>query len=144
MRKMLLPLAAVAVALLATGCTGPEQKLGRGLTNTYELVRWGELRRSVEANEIEPLPGTGAYGLIRGFNRSVARATLGVFETATFPIPTPTYRPMFTKFLDPDPVFPESYTPGLLSDGLLDTDTYTGFSGGDIAPFIPGSRFQVF
>ena len=27
---------------------------------------------------------------------------------------------------------------------MFDTDTYTGFSGGDIAPFLPGSRFKVF
>ena len=51
---------------------------------------------------------------------------------------------MFTSYLKPDPVFPESYKPGLISDALFDTDTYTGFSGGDVAPFIPGSRFRVF
>jgi hypothetical protein len=27
---------------------------------------------------------------------------------------------------------------------VFDTDTYMGFSGGDVAPFIPGSRFRVF
>ena len=32
----------------------------------------------------------------------------------------------------------------LISNPLFDTDTYTGFSGGDIAPFVPGSRFQIF
>jgi putative exosortase-associated protein (TIGR04073 family) len=144
MRKIFFPLAAVAVALYVAGCTGPEQKLGRGLSNTFEVVRWGELRRSVEMNSIEPLPGTGYFGLVHGFDRSVARAGLGVFETVTFPIPTPTYRPMFTKYIEPDPVFPESYKPGLFSDSLFDTDTYTGFSGGDVAPFIPGSRFSIF
>jgi putative exosortase-associated protein (TIGR04073 family) len=144
MRKMLLPLAAVAVALLAAGCTGPEQKLGRGLSNCYEVIRLGELRRSVEQDAIEPMPGTGAYGFFRGIDRSVARATLGVFETVTFPIPTPTYQPMFTRYLTPDPAFPANFTPGLLSDSLFDTDTYTGVGCGDVAPFIPGSRFQVF
>jgi putative exosortase-associated protein (TIGR04073 family) len=134
----------VAVALYVSGCTGPEQKLGRGLSNTFEVVRWGELRRSVEQNSIGPLPGTGYFGFVHGFDRSVARAGLGVFETVTFPIPTPTYRPMFTKYIAPDPVFPDSYTPGLFSDSLFDTDTYTGFSGGDVAPFIPGSRFSIF
>jgi hypothetical protein len=43
-----------------------------------------------------------------------------------------------------DPVFPESYKPGLVSDALFDTDTYTGFSGGDVAPWFPGSRFSIF
>jgi putative exosortase-associated protein (TIGR04073 family) len=144
MRKIILPLAAVAMVFLAAGCTGPEQKLGRGLSNTYELVRWGELRRSIEQNAVEPLPGTGYFGVIHGFDRSLARAGLGVVETITFPIPTPDYQPMFTRYLAPDPVFPESYKPGLLSDSLFDTDTYTGFSGGDVAPYVPGSRFSIF
>ena len=39
--------------LFAAGCTGPEQKLGRGLDNTFEIVRWGELRRSVEQNAVD-------------------------------------------------------------------------------------------
>lgn len=144
MRKIIFPLAAIVVALFAVGCAGPEQKLGRGLSNTYEIVRWGELRRSVELNSIEPLPGTGYYGLIHGFDRSLARTGLGVMETLTFPIPTPTYQPMFTKYLAPDPVFPANYKPGHISDSLFDTDTYTGFSGGDVAPWVPGSRFTIF
>jgi len=144
MRKVILPLAVLAVALFAAGCTGPEQKLGRGLSNTFEIVRLGELRRSIELNSVEPLPGTGYFGLIHGIDRSLARTGLGVFETVTFPIPTPTYRPIFTKYIAPDPVFPESYKPGLYSDALFDTDTYTGFSGGDVAPWVPGSRFSIF
>jgi putative exosortase-associated protein (TIGR04073 family) len=152
MHKLILPLAAVAVALFATGCSGPEQKLGRGLSNTYEIVRWGELRRSVEEGAIEPLPGQGCYAFIHGFDRSIARTGVGLAETLTFPIPTPTYGPAFVSFYetDPtsapmvDPVFPESYKPGLVSDALFDTDTYTGFSGGDVAPWIPGSRFSIF
>ena len=144
MRKLILPLAAVAVAMFASGCTGPEQKLGRGLSNSYEIVRWGELRRSVEQNAVEPISGTGYFGFIHGVNRSLARTGLGVFEVATFPIPMPTYKPIFTKYFDADPVFPESYEPNLLSDALFDTDTYTGFSGGDVAPEVPGSRFSIF
>ena len=162
MRKKIFPLVAAALALFAAGCNGPEQKLGRGLSNTYELVRWGELRRSVEHATVEPLPGYGYYGLIHGFDRSLQRAGIGIFEVATFPLPTPTYGPpsywymdplknpvdlqsVFTeKLFQPDPVFPSSYKPGLLSDSLFDTDTYTGFSGGDVAPWIPGSRFSVF
>jgi putative exosortase-associated protein (TIGR04073 family) len=149
MRKIIFPLAALAVALFAAGCVGPEQKLGRGLSNTYEIVRWGELRRSVELNAMEPLPGTGCFGLIHGFDRSVTRAGIGLMETITFPIPTPTYQPMFKNFYDfgtvpGEPVFPANYKPGLLSDSLFDTDTYTGFTGGDVAPWVPGSRFSVF
>jgi putative exosortase-associated protein (TIGR04073 family) len=143
MRKIIFPLAAVAAALLATGCTGPEQKLGRGLSNCSEAIRWGELRSSVEQNAIEPMPGNGYFGLIHGFDRSLARMGLGVFEVATFPIPMPTYKPIFTKYIAADPVYPKSYAPGLVSDALFDTDTFTGFTGGDVAPWVPGSRFSV-
>ena len=51
---------------------------------------------------------------------------------------------MWTSYVVPGYVGPESYRPGLYSDAMFDTDTYSGFSGGDVAPFIPGSRFQVF
>ena len=89
-------------------------------------------------------------------DRSLQRIGLGVFEVATFPIPTPDYQPILKKsptapdsvytekYFSPDPAFPESYKPGLLSDSLFDADTYTGFGGGDIAPWVMGSRFSVF
>jgi putative exosortase-associated protein (TIGR04073 family) len=144
MRKIIFPLIAVAAAIFAAGCSGPEQKLGRGLSNTYEVVRWGELRRSIEQNAVLAQPGYGYFGALHGFDRSLQRAGLGVMEVATFPIPMPNYQPMFTRYFAPDPVFPESYAPGLLSDALFDTDTYTGFSGGDVAPWVPGSRFSIF
>jgi putative exosortase-associated protein (TIGR04073 family) len=144
MRKIIFSLVAVAVAVFVSGCTGPEQKLGRGLSNTFEIVRMGELRRSVELNSVEPLEGTGYFGLIHGIDRTLARTGLGLAEVITFPIPTPTYRPIFTKYFAPDPVYPESYAPGRYSDALFDTDTYSGFSGGDVAPYIPGSRFAIF
>jgi hypothetical protein len=42
------------------------------------------------------------------------------------------------------PTYPDSYRPGLMSDSIFSTDTSLGFSGGDIAPMIQGSRFRVF
>ena len=42
------------------------------------------------------------------------------------------------------PTYPDSYRPGLLSDSIFATDTSLGFSGGDVAPMIQGSRFRVF
>jgi len=142
MRKIIFPIIAGVVAVFATGCAGPDQKLGRGLSNTYELVRWGELRQSVEESAIMARPGEGYYGAVHGFVRSVGRAALGVFEVATFPIPS--YEPILTDSFSPDPAYPETYKPGMPNDPLFHTDTYTGFSGGDVAPFIPGSRFKVF
>lgn len=143
MRKMIFTLAVAALApLFLTGCTGPEQKLGRGLSNTYEVVRWGELRQSVEQDAVLGVPGNGCYGFIHGFDRSLQRTGLGLYEVVTFPVPS--YNPVMTKSFSPSPALPESYKPGLIADPLFSTDTYTGFSGGDVAPFIPGSRFKVF
>ena len=151
-------------AVLATGCAGPEKKLGRGLLNVTEFARMGELRHSMEQTAIwENTDSAYTTGIIRGFNRSVVRTMMGAFEVATFPLPTPTYDAMFTSTnrIYPDenirnksypfggmvfseyPIYPDNFKPGLADDSTFHTDTVLGFSGGDIAPFIPGSRFKV-
>ena len=131
------------VALFAAGCANPEQKLGRGLSNSFEIVRMGEFRRTVEQTAIFDSPGEGyTTGVVRGFDRSMARTGIGLYEVLTFPFPP--YTPVATKSFSVNPVFPESYRPQLVSDPLFRTDTYSGFSGGDVAPFIPGSRFRIF
>jgi len=144
MRNKFPLLGALAITgLLAAGCAGPERKLGRGMGNTFELVRWGEMRRAVEQTAMFDSPDT-AYttGAIRGFNRSLARAGVGLYEVVTFPVPS--YDPVATKYLKPDPVYPDNYKPRLLDDANFSTDTALGFTGGDIAPILPGSRFRVF
>ena len=134
---------AALAAVFTSGCTGPETKLGRGVSNTLEPARMGEMRRSVEQAAIFDSPSAGyTFGVVRGFDHTVARTAMGAFEVVTFPLPP--YQPLFTSYVKPSPVFPESYKPGRISEGLFDTDTYMGFSGGDVAPFIPGSRFRVF
>jgi putative exosortase-associated protein (TIGR04073 family) len=134
---------AVLTAVFTSGCAGPEQKLGRGINNFDEVIRMGEMRRSIEQQAVFDPQGDGyAYGIVRGFDRSVTRAGLGVFEVVTFPLPP--YEPVLTKYLSPEPAFPASYKPQRFSDSIFDTDTYTGFSGGDVMPFIPGSRFNIF
>ena len=143
MRKIIFPLAASLAAMFAAGCAGPEQKLGRGVSNSWDIIRLGEMRRTIEQTAVLGSPDQGyTTGVIRGFDRSVQRTGLGLYEIVTFPFPP--YEPVATKYFSPRPAYPESYRPGLISDPLFDTDTYTGFSGGDIAPFVPGSRFQVF
>jgi putative exosortase-associated protein (TIGR04073 family) len=143
MRKLIFPLAAALAALFAAGCTGPEQKLGRGIANSADIVRFGELRRSVEQTSVFNSPDQGCtFGVIQGVDRTLQRTGFGLYEIVTFPFPP--YHPVLTSYFTPDPTYPESYKPGLISDPLFDTDTYTGFSGGDIAPFVPGSRFRVF
>lgn len=133
----------VLVVVFTSGCTGPEQKLGRGMRNTWEAVRLGDMRRSIEQTSVFESPADGyTTGLISGLDHSIVRTGVGVYEMVTFPIPP--YHPVLTRYIAPEPVSPESYKPGLMSSELFDTDTYTGFSGGDVAPFIPGSRFKVF
>jgi putative exosortase-associated protein (TIGR04073 family) len=142
MRKLIFLFAAAAVVAL-TGCSGPEHKLARGLDNTLELVRWGDMRQSVEQSAVFSAPDvTYTYGAVHGFDQSLKRAALGVAEVATFPLPS--YEPVLTDYVPAHPQSPASYRPGLISSSTFDTDTYTGFPGGDVAPFIPGSRFKVF
>ena len=130
-------------AVLVSGCAGPETKLGRGVSNLGEVARGGELRRTVEETAVLDSPDAGyTVGVIRGIDRSVARTGVGLYEIVTFPFPP--YHPVLTRYLAPEPVYPDNYKPGLVSDAMFDTDTYVGYSGGDIAPFVPGSRFTVF
>jgi putative exosortase-associated protein (TIGR04073 family) len=134
---------AALAAVFTSGCAGPEAKLGRGMSNVVEPVRMGEIRRSVEQTAIFESPSAGyTAGMVNGFDHTVARTAMGVYEVVTFPLPP--YKPLFPRYIKPTPVYPESYKPGRISEGVFDTDTYMGFSGGDVAPFIPGSRFRVF
>jgi putative exosortase-associated protein (TIGR04073 family) len=144
MRNTVFLLAAVAaLGTLAGGCANAEKKFGRGMRNSYEVVRLGEMRRSVEQTALFEGPEVGyTTGFVIGFNRTLARTGLGVFEVLTAPLPP--YKPLFTSYLAPNPVYPDSYRPGLIDEPTFATDTMLGFSGGDIAPFIPGSRFKVF
>lgn len=150
MRSTLFSALILAVgASLVVGCKGPSKKLGRGVTNATEFARLGELRRSVEQEALWSGP-QAAYssGVINGINRSVLRTLVGVGEVLTFPIPS--YEPWLKPGnpLMPDatvgPAFPDSYKPGLVADGVFETDSNLGFSGGDVAPLVPGSRFRIF
>jgi putative exosortase-associated protein (TIGR04073 family) len=162
MRKIGCLLAVVAIVDL-TGCAGPEQKLGRGLNNLTELARGGEIHRAMEQTALWDGPSM-AYttGFIRGFNRSMARTGIGLYEVLTFPIPSydPLLAPKARLYPDPSvkttrypwgglvlpakPVYPASYEPQLVADSIFSTDTALGFSGGDVFPFSPGSRFRIF
>jgi len=147
--KLSLFAAAALVAALSVGCAGPEKKLGRGINNVTEFARLGELRRSVEQTALQDGAAVGyTTGFLRGINRSVIRTAVGAFEVVTFPIPS--YDPYLAPGcpLMPDasvkPVWPDSYEPHLISDTTFEPDAALGFSGGDMMPFVPGSRFRVF
>ena len=143
---------AVLAAMLTAGCSGEkfqsglyntEDKFGRGMRNSFEIVRMGDMRRTVEQTTIFDSPSQGyTTGFVRGLNKSLTRTGVGVYEMVTAPFPP--YHPVLTHYIPAEPTGPESYKPGRISSGLFDTDTYMGFSGGEVAPFIPGSRFRVF
>lgn len=120
-----------------------ENKFGRGMANTYEIVRTGEMRRSLEQSALTS-GGDFAYttGFIHGVNRTLGRTGIGVYEMISAPFPP--YGPVCTDTFAPGPVYPDNYTPGVIADSAFATDTYLGYSGGDVLPFIPGVRFKVF
>jgi putative exosortase-associated protein (TIGR04073 family) len=137
-------LAAVALAgLFSTGCANTEKKLGRGMRNSFEIVRLGEMRREMEQSAFTDGPEVSyTTGFIRGLDRTLARTGIGLYEIVTAPIPP--YHPICTDHFAPEPVYPDNCVPNLVQDPLYASDTHIGFGGGDIAPFVPGSRFSVF
>ena len=144
MRKTLPLLALLVVAVaLTSGCANVEKKFGRGMANLIEPLRLGEIRRSMEQTALFEGPEV-AYtgGFITGLNRTLARTGIGVYEVVTAPIPP--YGPVATDYLTPNPVFPDSYQPSLIEGSTFATDANLGFSGGDVMPFVPGSRFRIF
>lgn len=133
----------VLLAVLATGCAGPEKKFGRGINNVYEPIRLAEMRRSIEQGALANPESINYHtGVIRGLNRTLARTGVGIYEIITSPFPP--YDPVFTDYMAPNPQYPDSYKPGLFEDSVFATDSNIGFSGGAVAPFIPGSRFHIF
>jgi putative exosortase-associated protein (TIGR04073 family) len=140
----LLALAALG-ALFTAGCAGPEQRLGSGFTNVTEFARLGEMQRSVEQSSVFDPDAGAATGLIHGFDQSVYRTVAGVYQIVTFPAGNALTESSFDqKYIPRGTTYPDSYRPGLPDTSTFQTDTYFGFSGGDVAPFVPGSRFAVF
>ena len=136
--------AAVATLALA-GCAGPEQKLGRGLTNLAEFTRMGEMSRSYEqASLFDGQDFGGTTGIVRGFNATMKRTLYGAYEVVTFPLPNHKNQDYGPLLKPVDPIYPASYKPGLPDDPVLNTDYAVGFGSGDLFPFVPGSRFRVF
>ena len=147
MRKTLPLLAVLGIAvILSSGCaytSKVENKFGRGMANTYEIVRAGEMRRSMEQTAAFQGPDMAySTGFMHGLNRTLARTGIGVYEVVTAPFPP--YHPVFTDQFAPGPVYPDNYTPGLVADSMFATDTELGYGGGDVLPFVPGMRFRVF
>jgi putative exosortase-associated protein (TIGR04073 family) len=143
-RTPILTLAAIAgLGLLVSGCAKPEQKFSRGLRNASEFARMGEIRRSVEQTALfDGADKAYSAGIMKGINKSLARTGMGIFELITFPFPP--YEPVMTHYVSPELAYPASFKPDWVADQTMATDTYMGFSGGDIAPMIPGSRFRIF
>src|SRR5688572_29489958 len=119
--------AALFVAVLATGCAGPTKKLGRGINNSLEPIRLAEWQRTIEQTKLYDAPqNNGPTAMVKGFNRTMARTGLGIYEIITFPIPS--YDPIWTAYLAPNPQYPDSYQPGLPDGPGFRTDSSLGFS----------------
>ncbi len=143
MRKFSFLLAVVALSFFAGGCAKSGQKFGRGMSNTFEIVRGGEFRRSMEQTALMDGPDAAhTTGFVHGINRTAGRTGLGLWEMVTAPFPP--YEPALSKHFSANPAYPDNYQPGIMEDSMFANDTNLGFSGGDVAPFIPGSRFHVF
>jgi putative exosortase-associated protein (TIGR04073 family) len=140
----LLSLAALG-ALFTAGCAGPEQRLGSGVHNVTEFVRMGEMQQSLEQYTMfDPQAGM-ATGLIHGFDQSVYRTVAGAYQIVTFPAGNLLTQTSFEqKYIPKGTPYPDSYHPGLPALTTFQTDNYIGFSGGNIAPFVPGNRFSIF
>ena len=144
MRKTLLLLAVLVTAgTLVSGCANVENKFGRGMSNTFDIVRAGEFRRTMEQSALFDGPDFAySTGFVHGVNRTLSRTGIGVYEMVTAPFPP--YHPIFTDHFAPGPVYPDNYAPGVIADSMFYTDTELGYGGGDVLPMIPGSRFRVF
>ena len=144
MRNTLFLLGSLAlVVVMGVGCAGPEQKMGRGIANVTEVTRGGEFARSVEQEGLFGGTDVGfATGVVRGVNKTLARTGVGVYEIATAPLPP--YGPVFTSYLSPRPQYGDFFHPRKWSDAIFDNDRMAGFSGGDVAPWFPFSKFRVF
>src|SRR5213078_5088993 len=115
-KSLLLLSAAAGLALFASGCASTdqgfafEQKFGRGLRNATEFARGGEIRRSMEQTGLLDGPDVAySTGFIRGFNKSLVRTGVGVYEMITAPFPP--HDPVFTDYMSVNPVYPDSYKP---------------------------------
>jgi putative exosortase-associated protein (TIGR04073 family) len=148
--KLALYLLCPALLLGAVGCANTqnnfartETKFGRGFNNAFEIIRGGEFRRSFEQTSVfDGSDSAMSTGFFRGINRTFARTGLGIYEMVTAPLPP--YKPVWTGYLAPGPVYPDNYAPSVMEDSMTATDTRLGYSGGAIFPMIPGNRFRVF
>ena len=159
--RIAVSLLAVAAVATLTGCAGPENKFGRGVNNMTEIIRGGEMRRSIEQTAMWEGSSRRPTGFARGFTRTMARTGIGIYEVVTFPIPPydPLLVPKSRLYSDPsirtrkspwgglelpeNPVFPDSYNPSYPANSIFETDVSLGFSGGDVAPGFPGSKFNT-
>lgn len=83
----------------------PADKLGRGITNA--VTGWMELPKHMVmgtfACGVTPLEGL-TVGIFRGVGRAVERTGVGLYETATFPIPN--YTPLlYPEYISLEPAY---------------------------------------
>ena len=120
-----LSVAVAGAAVVFTGCSSMEHKLGRGIANVMEPIRMGEFTRSTEQTYLADGPVVArSYGYVHGVTRTVQRTVAGAIDIATFPIPTE------SLIVPSEPVFPDSVVPEMSSNLGVSTDRYVGLDGG--------------
>ena len=88
-------------------CGGPVEKLGRGLSNALTFPCEIPYQIS-QTNKQNGLMAALSYGVLNGIFMTGARALVGVYEIATFPIPAPgDFDPILT---DPEFFFNTSWS----------------------------------
>lgn len=139
--KTLPLIAALAGVVLLAGCEGTATKMGRGISNTGELLRWGELRYEMEQGAVWDGRSGVTKGFLKGFCRSLARTGVGIAEIVSSPFGSPDRGFMYPAY----PRYPDNHTPTPMADSTWDAGTTIGFGpGGDVLPVVPGSRFAIF
>ena len=70
------------------------RKLGRGIGNI--LTGWIEVPKNIYDTSVESNVFAGlTLGTVKGVGKTVMRTVIGVYETATFPLPVPEdYKPI--------------------------------------------------
>lgn len=100
MRTTWIALIAVLLVAALSACAvadGPAKKLGRGAANIVTSPL--EILKSVQDTSKESGYIAGfTWGPVKGIFKTITRATVGVYEIVTFPIPMPRdYKPILKE-----------------------------------------------
>ncbi|PIU41256.1 MAG: exosortase system-associated protein, TIGR04073 family [Candidatus Omnitrophica bacterium CG07_land_8_20_14_0_80_42_15] len=95
-KGLVLLIVALMIISVVSNCYAQDmtRKLGRGVGNI--LTGWIEVPKNIYDTSVESNVFAGlTLGLVKGIGMTVMRTVVGVYETATFPVPLPEdYKPI--------------------------------------------------